>query len=64
MTATLEGIALNALLFKVTTTVDGGWRMSFDVPDSDAAQVMQISQLRGMSLTMVIVPEQGGPLDG
>jgi len=50
-------ITLHAILVRVSTTADGGWRVTLDVPQSDADQVMRLSALRDCALGVAIVPE-------
>jgi hypothetical protein len=53
-----QAITLSALLSKVQTMVDGGWRLTFDVTEADTVAVMQLSQLRDQVLAVSIAPEQ------
>ena len=52
----MEGIALSAILSKITTVVSGGWRISFDIPESENESVMKLSELRTAVLQIGIVP--------
>lgn len=54
----MKAITLSAILQNVRTTMDGGWRISFDVPQSEVGQVMKLSALRECELGLAIVPEQ------
>jgi hypothetical protein len=60
----IDGIACNASFYSARKTQDGGWRVTFDVPKSEAIQVMQISNLDGMNVKMVVIPDHGGEFDG
>lgn len=50
-----EGIVLHAALDKISTVKDGGWRVSFDVSESETQGILQLAQLRETLLTLVIV---------
>lgn len=52
----MEGITLSAILSKITTVVSGGWRISFDIPESENESVMKLSELRTAVLQIGIVP--------
>lgn len=41
---------------KATTCKDGGWMISFEVPDSEAQAILQLSMLRGEVMTLALVP--------
>lgn len=47
-------VVLRGIVQKATTLVDGGWRVSFDLPDS--APVEELMQLRGEDLMIVAMP--------
>jgi hypothetical protein len=49
------GVTFSAILNKITTTVDGGWRVTFDVPDSETPQMAELSKLRSSTLQIGIV---------
>lgn len=53
-------IAVEAIFAKATTTVDGGWRISFDLPGYLSSTVAEISKLRDEAIKLVIIPE-GAP---
>lgn len=50
-----EAIAMNAIIKTISTPSDGGWRITFDIPESDTAQVMDASKLRGKALKLVVM---------
>lgn len=52
----VEHINLTAIFAKATTTVDGGWRISFDIDESQSNEIAKLSQFRDLSLQLVIVP--------
>lgn len=47
-------VVLRGIVQKATTLVDGGWRVSFDLPDH--APVEELMQLRGEDLAIVAMP--------
>ena len=53
-----HAITLLASLSKITSTVDGGWKITFDVPQTELAKIMQLSSLRDMVLALAIVPDE------
>ena len=52
-----EPVALIATIRTISTPVDGGWRISFDVPESETAQIMKASELRGRAIKIVLVSQ-------
>ncbi len=55
-----QGITFQAVFNKATTTVDGGWRISFDVPESEAANLLELAGLRGCVFQVACVPIELG----
>jgi len=53
------GIALQGVLVKAATTIDGGWRITFDVSADEGRAVLQLSALRGALLQLGIVAIDG-----
>lgn len=51
-----EGITFNATFAKATTLIDGGWRISLDLPDFEAQKVTALAQLSDRALQVAIVP--------
>lgn len=51
------GITFQAILNKITTTVDGGWRVSFDVSASDSEAMLELAKLRDTTLQIGIIGE-------
>ena len=49
-------ITFKALLSKATTTVDGGWRVSFDVSADEVAQIMELTKQSGKLLQVAVIP--------
>jgi hypothetical protein len=58
----MKGITFQAIFGKATTTVDGGWNVTFAVSQEEAKQVLQLSQLRDSVLQVAVIPidELGG----
>lgn len=42
----LKGITFSATVYKISTLIDGGWRLTFDVPNCDTEQVNELSKRR------------------
>ena len=53
---------LQAIFSKAITTVDGGWRISFDVDASESVTIAQLSQFRDTLLQLAIIPVPSGAL--
>ncbi len=49
-----NGISVSAILVGIKTMQDGGWRVTFDIDDSQSQQVLQLSQFREDLLHMDI----------
>lgn len=60
----MEGITFQAIFQKFTSLIDGGYRVSFDVSENDAANLVQLSQLRENVLQIAIVPTNEVSHDG
>lgn len=50
-------IAMPVIFKKATTTVDGGWSVSFDVDSSQADNITKIAAMRDEMLYLVIVDQ-------
>jgi hypothetical protein len=50
------GVTLQAIFSRAVTTTDGGWNLTFSVASNEAAQVLQIAQLRDMVLQLAVIP--------
>lgn len=62
-----QGIAVQGQIMKIATTIDGGWRVTFDVPMDYGAQILQISALMQEGVSLVVIPflpEEGVKYDG
>lgn len=51
-----QGVSFRAILFKIATEPSGGWRVQFDVPESDSEQMLELSKKRDVVLVLGIVP--------
>jgi hypothetical protein len=49
-------ITLEAILMKISTTVDGGWNITFSADQSQVDSIMLLSALRDEPLQFAIVP--------
>lgn len=56
------GITFSAIFNKAQTTTDGGWRVTFDLDESQSTEVNILSQLRGSVLTIAVIPQPEGAL--
>jgi hypothetical protein len=52
----VKGITFQAILSKASTTVDGGWVVSFAVSQDEAQAVLQLTELRDDLLQLAVVP--------
>lgn len=50
-----EPITVEAIFQKATTTIDGGWRISFDLSHADSQKISEIAQLANETLNLVIM---------
>lgn len=55
-----EGISFTAVLYQAKTDPSGGWKVTFDVPESDAQAILQLAQLRDTPLAVGIVHDNNG----
>lgn len=51
-----KGIAFNAELKKVSTTLDGGWTITFSAGQNEVSNILELSKYRDMLLSIAIVP--------
>jgi len=51
-----DAVQLNLQLQAIRTTVDGGWRITFDCDSSQSQEIMNLSQYRDQLLTVAILP--------
>jgi hypothetical protein len=50
-----QGIAFSATLYQAKTDPAGGWKVTFDVPESDAQSILQLAQLRDTVLSIGVI---------
>ncbi len=55
-------ITFTAIFARATTLVDGGWRISFDVSESDAKDLHLLSQMRNKLLQVAVVGVKPSPI--
>lgn len=59
-----EGITFQCLVKKVQTMEDGGWRVTLDVPEDEAPQILQLAQFVNNHVLQVgIVPVEGASIE-
>jgi hypothetical protein len=51
----IKGIAFQGVISKITTTSDGGWRVSLDVGHADGDAMLALAGLRDRNLQVGIV---------
>jgi len=56
---TTDGITFQAIFSKATTTVDGGWNVTFAVTQDEARAILQLAQLRDTLLQVGVVHSEG-----
>jgi len=49
---------LTAIFQSARTTVDGGWRISFDVDESQGEIISQIVKMKEQALHVVVIPKE------
>jgi hypothetical protein len=54
--ADMKGISFGAVLVRIATTIDGGWRLTLDVSQSDAEEMLKLAKLRNQSFQIGVVP--------
>jgi hypothetical protein len=56
----MEGVKLKAIVAKVQTLREGGWRITLDIPKSHTPQALMVGALTEMVLDVTIEPESEG----
>lgn len=51
-------IAIEAIFSKATTTVDGGWNVTFSTGEHMAEEITRLAKLRDQSLYLVVMTEE------
>lgn len=60
----LEGITFECIVTKVQTVRDGGWRVTLDVPEDEAEQIVQLAQFANKQVMQVgILPIAGASIE-
>lgn len=52
-----EPILMQALIHRISTTIDGGWTVAFSLNQSEANAILKLSELRDQSLVLVVQKE-------
>lgn len=52
----MTGITFTAILYQAKTDPSGGWKVTFDVPESDANAILELSKCRDIILSVGIIP--------
>lgn len=50
-----ETISFSAILHQARTDASGGWRITFDVPETNSEEILELSKLRNTTLQIVVV---------
>lgn len=53
-------LVFDAIFAKATTTVDGGWRLSFDVSQDEAENIAKLARLTSQALKLVVIADSIG----
>lgn len=53
-----NNITLQVVFTKAVTTVDGGWRISFDCLESESEKIAKLASLRDQGLHIAIFTDQ------
>ena len=56
-------LVFDGIFARATTTVDGGWRISFDLGNHEGEAVASLSRLSSKNLKIVVISEDEKPLD-
>ena len=48
-------VALEAIFNKATTTIDGGWNLTFSLPQEAAYNITEVAKLRDEALYLVVM---------
>lgn len=56
----LDGISFKATLAGVRTTADGGWKITLDVPASEADQLLDFAKHRDKVFQVAAIPHPNG----
>lgn len=53
----MDGISFPVIISQIRTTVDGGWKITFDVDASCAKEVLQLANYRQEIIQAAFVPD-------
>lgn len=53
-----QPIVLNAAFAKATSTVDGGWNITFALPQDEVLNIASVSAMRDMELIITVMPAE------
>lgn len=51
----MKAVTFQGNLNRITTTIDGGWRVSFDVPESESNAITKLAARRDQNLQIAVV---------
>jgi hypothetical protein len=51
----MSAIKFDGILNKITTTIDGGWNVTFSVSQNDTEELMRLSEFRSEALSVVVL---------
>lgn len=52
-----ENNFIRAIFSKAQTTVDGGWRITFDCGETEAEKITELAKLRGEEILIAVLKE-------
>jgi hypothetical protein len=50
-----ESVVIQAVVTKATTTVDGGWRFTFETDETQGTQIIELMKLKHEIVNLIIV---------
>lgn len=56
-------ITFSAIFYRATTTVDGGWRVSFDINPNDADKIAALAEHRDDMFQVAAIPVGSAMID-
>lgn len=55
-----DGVTFTGIFNKASTTVDGGWTVSFHVSQDEAKSLLELAQMRDILMQVACVPIDRG----
>lgn len=52
----VDGITFQAVLYRISTTVDGGWSITFHAPNNASGEVLKLGDVRDQVLQLAVIP--------